>query len=599
MVTSISTQTSVANTHNRYVVADENIAEASAISRMIKRLCEGQCQVDEVHSFNSLLDSLANESCDALVLSDNISDNTKEHIPPGNSSTITIIGQIFKTHPALPIIILAEEYNSQLASNAIKAGAQEYLVKHDLSTELLSRSLKYASERKNSQIKLMQALQHVSQKNLQLEKLTRFDHLSGLPNQAHFEANAIRTLLRAARQEKLMALVAISIDKIKEISNAYGRAFIDEVILLFVHRAKNCLHGNEIFARISNSEFYIATDIISQEKEVNGLIDRLRAVFEKEFTILERNIEIQASIGVGFYPHAMTLETLVRQADIAMHEAEQHHNTYCCFFSPDMETKRFRALHIQSHLHSAIENKEFCTRFQKIYAKDASFAHHIEALAYWQSNDLGEIPPKEFISTIKNSPAIDFVTQTVIKDSAQIIANNPAKKHASDIHINIFTEQLSKLNFTENLIQKFEQLQIHPENICLEINESDIISKIEDFSPQLNELKKYGVKIALDNFGRQLSSSSLLVSLPIDYLKIDNCLVRNIHLNPRQLHFVQNIINFCHTCNIKAIAQGVESLNEYRVLQDIQCDLFQGFYFCPAVPHSELNKTNIRAIKQA
>ncbi len=574
---------SVASTKINFLVADGIQEEADNIKRMIIRIHGEGCAVYCCEDVEGLGHFLKEADFEALVIADNLKDLVHDSI-------LKTIEYVEVLTPHLPVIVIADHYDAKYAIETISSGAQEYLIKCDLSTDLLSRSLHYSIERKQSQIKLKKALDAASQKNLQLEKLARYDFLTGLPNRAYFEATAIKHLLRAARQGKQLALIYFDVNKFKKINDSYGHSCGDELLRQITYRVKNCLRKTEFFARLGGDEFAIVTDLIDKKSDIYPLVNRILSGFQPVFTLGRYEVNAQTAIGISYYPDALTLESLLKQADIAMYQAKKNTENPLCFFSNDMQSSHFRAMQIESLLQEGFDNQEFFSKFQPVYAKTGELTNRLEALLHWQSSHLGLITPPEFIPLIENGPAINDATRFVANDCGKVITGN--SQDFTNVHINIFTKQLSNQKFSEQFLFWLEQANIDKSQVCLEINESDMVANYNTCSDQLQALQKLGITIALDNFGKGLSSTQLLLKLPVDYLKLDRELVRKINQYPRTITFSKCIIEFCHACDIKVIAQGVETKEEFDTLVDLNCDYFQGYYFSKLLKAEELNQAN-------
>ncbi|VUD40514.1 Phytochrome-like protein cph2 [Thalassocella blandensis] len=569
---------------HKYLVADGNGEESRVIRNMLKKIYKEHCFIEECSSFTRLTELLESNSFEALIIADNLQQLLHESI----SETVAHLETCF---PDLPIIIIADVYDSQLAITSISAGAQEYILKRDLSTDLLSRSLHYSIERKLSQLKLKKTLQNISQKNHQLEKLTRYDYLTGLPNRAYFEAAAIKLLLRASRLKKQLAVVLFNLNKFKKINESYGRAGGDELLRLVTYRINQSLRKTDFLSRIGSDEFIIITDMLNDANEIYPLVNRILNCFQADFKLNRHEVKVDVSIGVSFYPNALTLESLHHHADIAMHKAKSDMSKSVYFFSNDMEAHHYRGMQIEAFLQKGIDQHEFFTKYQLLFNARNQFAQHIELLAYWHSSEIGEVSPCEFLPLVRNSPAINNITAAVIQGSKHFYSSG------NDIvfHFNIFTRQLNESQFINSFIAEMKADNIKLENICLEINESDIVNSFDHSLENINFLRKQGITLVLDNFGKNLSSVRLLIDLPIDMIKLDHSLIKGIQHNTRAISFCGSIVDFCHKNGITVVAQGIENEQELEVLKGLNVDFFQGFYLSQVAPLATLEHHMLNA----
>ncbi|VAW81787.1 diguanylate cyclase/phosphodiesterase (GGDEF & EAL domains) with PAS/PAC sensor(s) [hydrothermal vent metagenome] len=558
-----------------YLMAEDNPADIELVTEMMNQAYCRQYSLVCVDRYALIDYKLSTETFQALILDLNLPDHS-------GVENINILSQ---QYPQLPIIILTGLDDQTLAIEALKNGVQDYLNKDSLTPELLSRSLRYAQERKRIEVQLKQALEDAATRNTQLEALAQYDFMTSLPNRAYFQHAANQLLSRALRCGKWLALLYLDLNSFKKVNDNYGHAVGDDLLRQVATRLKKSMRETEFLARMGGDEFVIVTDVLDEKQAVYTLVNRLLSVFELPFTIGDHKILCSSSIGVSFYPDAETLDILMRQGDCAMYEAKTNCNTPVCFYTKQMEHLYTRNIEIESRLSNAIETEQFDTHFQAVFSINHPDELHVEALIRWYSPEQGYISPDEFIPLAESSPMINELTRVVIKHCSQLFTlceklNRPSDK----ISINVCASQLASAPFCSQLIAWLDEYQILPEKICLELTERQMVKNTRQCYEQIQRLRSLGIQIALDDYGTGYSSVTHLLELPLDYLKLDRILIDHIDENPRNQALTAGIIEMAHRLDMKVIAEGIEREEEFNISKELGCDYTQGYFVAKPMP---------------
>lgn len=552
-----------------YLLVEDNPMDAELVSVLLESAFDGEAEVRCAGRFDHAVDLLAEENFEAVILD--------LHLP--DRSGVGNVEFLSKNFPDLPIVVLTGSKDDSCALRALNYGAQDYLSKSDVTPDILARSLRYAKERKNIEIKLKNALDESAYQNVQLEKLARHDFLTALPNRAYFDSNAMKMLKRASRHNKCFALIYFDINKFKSINDSLGHGAGDELLRQVATRARGIVRETDFIARLGGDEFVIVTDLINEKTEVYGLVTRLLSCFEDPFPIDQQDLSVSTSIGVAFYPDADNLNTLIKQADLAMYEAKSQKQEVC-FFTQEMERVYSRSMQIRTHLQSAARNTEFNCEFQGYYANKPDGKVYTEALARWESPVLGRVAPNEFIPVVEHSPLNNHLTRAIIVQCG-ILAERAAASNVKmgRINVNVSASQLCEPTFVRQLLHWVHQADLDPNILCIELTEREMVENIANCGNHIHELRKEGMCVALDDFGSGYSSITHLISLPIDILKLDRMLVHQIDRSHKYQALNAGIVEMAHRLDMSVIAEGIETESEYRMLQELGCDFYQGFYF--------------------
>lgn len=561
-----------------YLIAEDNPADAELVKSLLQQAVGEEYSVLCVDRFDKLKDALARDTFEALILDMNLPDR----------SGIRNISDLGQQYPELPIVVLTGQDDLELAVQSLNKGAQDYLSKNHVTSELLSRSLRYARERKKIELRLKKALQQSAYRNAKLQTMAQHDALTTLPNRACFQTTAPRMLMRAARSKKWLSLLYFDLNGFKKINDSYGHLTGDELLRQVAIRLKSTVRESDFLARLGGDEFVVVTDLLDNKRQIYKLINRLQSVFHKPFNIAKHHILCTPSIGVAFYPDAENLQLLIKQADCAMYEAKAKANTSVCFYTSQLENQFTRTMEIESHLSEALRAAQFDVHFQQVFSPGQAQANHIEALLRWHSPQLGEVAPDEFMHIAENSPTINEITRFVVSKCGELLSLASAPDKADfKLAINICASQLSSASFCDQLIMWLEKYHIPAHSVCLELTERQMVDDSGECSAQSKRLRALGMQIALDDFGTGYSSFTHLLELPLDYLKLDRVLVKDIDSNTRNQALTAGIVEMAHRLGMKVVAEGIESKEEFDIACELGCDYLQGYYIARPMPITE------------
>lgn len=560
------------------LIAEDSVADAEFITQLLEQSSPYAYHTYRVNSFDDISPALDEIYFDVLILNLNLPDR----------SGLTNVSQLRQSFPKLPIVVLTGQDNLNEAIDSLKCGAQEYITKNDITADLLARSVSYAKQRIDSEIQLKNALDETTKKYEQLERIAKHDFLTQLPNRSYFETVINRNIYNAMQRGKSLALLYLDLNGFKKINDTFGHEVGDELLKQVANRLKNDCRRTDFIARLGGDEFVVLTDQLEYRSEIFSLVNRILQGFNTPFYIGHRKIPCRPSIGVAFYPEGATPEVLMKQADFAMYEAKEKRNVPVCFYTKRMRQQYSRTLQIQTQINDALEKHEFDVHFQKII--DSKSKEHIifEALLRWNSHILGNVSPADFIPVIENGPVANLLTELVLVKIAALLSRLPDTCKNITLKVNITVAQLCSQEFLEMLLSLASKLNIPYHYLCLELTERDMIKNVEQCKEHIRKLQKYGIKVALDDFGTGYSSITHLIDLPIDIIKIDRILVKEIHRKTRNQALVAGIIEMAHRLNIKVVAEGVETSAEYELMNRLGSDYTQGFFFATPQPLESL-----------
>ena len=419
------------------------------------------------------------------------------------------------------------------------------------------------------------------------------DSLTGLPNRLMFEEYLQKQLERCERNKKIAPIFLVDLDRFKYINDILGHIAGDNLLIQVSKRLKKTLPDNSVIARSGGDEFLIVVPEVAEEREIVELATRIINSFKKRFIVYEREVYITVSIGISIFPnHGNDTKSLISNADIAMYKAKEvGKNTYN-FFSKEMNKDISDRLHIANSLRQIVEEKKFDSfvlHYQPQVEADNRKINGVEVLLRWNHPEQGLLYPGKFIQVAEETGLIVPIGKWVLRTACI-----QAKKWQDTCYpglrlsVNISEQQLRDKNFFTDVISTLEETEFDPLFLELEITESIAMNNSERNIRILDELRSIGVKIALDDFGSGYSSLNYLGTLPINILKVDYDLVREIPFNLKNSAIATSIISLAACLNYDVVAEGVETEAQLDFFKQQKCKYIQGYLFSKPLPPNEL-----------
>ena len=415
------------------------------------------------------------------------------------------------------------------------------------------------------------------------------DLLTGLPNRLLFSEHLSTALANAARKQNMVAILFLDLDRFKKINDTLGHVIGDLLLQAVSERLKVCLRSGDTIARWGGDEFTVLLPRISSVEEVTNICQRIIKALQIPFSIKEHELYISTTIGVTLYPQdGSDSETLLRNADAALHRTkEQGRNNYR-FYSPTINFHASVLLKIENHLHNALEHQELLLHYQPQINIKTRKILGLEALLRWQHPKLGLVPPDKFIPLAEETglivPIGEWVIETACNQSKQWqLAGLPPTR----ISVNISPRQFQQSDIVKTVSRILQKTELEPHLLALEITETTIMQNVELACQALKEFQKMGVKISMDDFGTGYSSLGYLKKFPFNSIKIDQSFVRAIKQQADDIAIISAVIALGHGLNLQVIAEGVETNQQLNLLQSLKCEDMQGYLFSPPLNTEE------------
>ncbi|RAK19218.1 PAS domain S-box-containing protein/diguanylate cyclase (GGDEF)-like protein [Anoxybacillus vitaminiphilus] len=412
------------------------------------------------------------------------------------------------------------------------------------------------------------------------------DALTDLPNRRYLIEKLKSELKKAEKHGGQVAILYLDLDNFKNINDSFGHAMGD-LLLKSVAQRLTVIHPSCFIARLGGDEFAVlfSGDIPDLNELAYTTIQTLRQPFMLE----NKEVFVTTSVGISIYPKDSNNEmTLIQHADMAMYDAKKKGKNQFSLYTAELEQQRIRKSKIEQLLHIAVENQEISLYYQPIVDTVSKRIIGLEALARWSHSELGYIPPNEFISIAEENGLIVPLGKHILKTACQHLKHlHKMGFNHLYVSVNLSLRQLRHHGFTAFISRLLQETALEPNCLELEITENIALSDEEHVVNSIRALKNLGIRIAIDDFGSGYSSIGYLRTISVDTLKIDKSFLFDVTTNSNTAQLTAAIVTLAHSLSLKIVAEGVETKEHLRFLEQHHCDMAQGYLFSPPVPFEQ------------
>lgn len=423
-----------------------------------------------------------------------------------------------------------------------------------------------------------------------VEYLAFHDGLTGLPNRSLFSKLLVQGIHQSHRYNRQLAVLFLDLDRFKAINDTLGHDAGDELLREVALRLKGCLRESDTVARLGGDEFVVLLSELSEDKYAANVAQKILVATAKPFVLLGNEFTVTASVGIATYPQDGTDEqTLTKNADIAMYHAKEQGKNNYQFFSTSLGSDVFSRMALEGSLRHALARNEFELHYQPKRNFQDGRISGVEALLRWNHPDLGLVEPLQFISIAEETGLIVPIGKWVLKEACrQSVAWQALGLPPVPISVNLTPRQFFDTPLLAELKSILASTGMAPQLLELEITEGLLLHDVEKSKRVLVELRRLGVRIAVDDFGVGYSSLATLQRFPIDTVKIDRSFIRDAAEKSGNETLTAAIIAMGRSLSLNIVAQGVETKAQADYLRDRACDEMQGFYFDTPAPGDRL-----------
>jgi diguanylate cyclase (GGDEF)-like protein/PAS domain S-box-containing protein len=422
--------------------------------------------------------------------------------------------------------------------------------------------------------------------------MAHHDALTALANRAALAQKIEDAAARHRRWGDPFSVLVLDLDRFKYVNDTLGHAAGDALLREVAARLKAFLRETDVLARLGGDEFaIIQAGGADQREAASTLADRVTDIVAKPFNINGTEIHIGTSIGISLAPdHATDPDSLLKMADMALYSAKSAGRNAYRFFSPEMSVAASERHGLESDLRRAITQDEFELHYQPIIDTKTRKICGAEALIRWRHPAKGMISPDQFIPLAEETGLITQIGEWVLLTACTEAATWPA---GVKVAVNLSPVQFRKSNLPEVVMYALAQSGLSPERLELEITETALIESAADCLPILRQFKNLGIAIALDDFGTGYSSLSQLTMFPFDKIKIDKSFTQNLTRRAECAAIISATLTLAQSLDIATTAEGVETVEQYRLLSLAGVTSMQGYLFKDASPATEINLDGI------
>jgi len=477
--------------------------------------------------------------------------------------------------PSLPIVVLTGQSDLGTAIDALKRGANDYLEKVDIQPKTLWRAIRYAIERKQGEIDLL--------------NLANTDPLTGLLNRRAFFVQLEEAIEQSRRSQLSCAVVVFDIDSFKEVNDVFGHRLGDSLLSEIATRVQAQVRKTDSVGRLGGDEFAVVAPNLRTENGAIEIAEKIRAAVASITSLSGIAIKANVSIGIAVFPQDNSLaDVLVSHADMAMYRSKSKKSGSVNFYDEAMD-RQVKAHHnIKKSMLGDIADGRFFLHYQPIVDTITRRIVGAEGLARWRDHNNRIVAPADFIPIAEETGWINALGSRLLEDAcANIRRAVDSGIPMVPISLNLSNVQCRSPHFALQLVSTILRYGIDPRLINFEITESTIIQNLEMTRRNVGLLKDIGIGVHIDDFGTGYSSLSILKDLPLDVLKVDRSFVAAMTEDSGSRQIVEAIAELSHKLKFKTIAEGVETAEQAEHLKAMGIDYLQGFLFSKPIRFEE------------
>ncbi len=419
------------------------------------------------------------------------------------------------------------------------------------------------------------------------------DMLTHLPNRALVLDRLEHALKRSKRNENfLFAVLFLDLDRFKIVNDSLGHEAGDRLLIELAGRLSRCLRPGDTLSRLGGDEFVILLEDIRGDDDVEKVAGRIINMVKDPFVIDGQEVSTTVSIGIALSSSDYERpEDMLRDADTAMYRAKSLGKSRYEMFDTTMHLNVLNMLRLENDLRKALDRDQLRIHYQPVVSLENGHVNSVEALLRWYHPERGVIPPMDFIPLAEENGMIIPIGEWVLRTACHQLrllfedGFTPLR-----IAVNISARQLRQHDFAENVVRIIEETGIDARYLELEITESTIMENPDSAAEKLAKLRELGVHISLDDFGTGYSSLSYLHRFPINTLKIDRSFIERMGSDAEKFEIIRSVVSMAKKMALSVVAEGIETVEQMRTLQELNCGLGQGFLFSRPVGCDDVQK---------
>ena len=543
------------------LIVDDDIVDREHIKRTLRKT-DQTCQFVEAESVDEGLAAFSNQQFDAILL---------DYSMPQRDG-IELLLEV-KNEPngnSVAIIMLSNSEEEALALECVKAGAQDFLLKTEVTASRLNRAILQARARFELEQKLFQSYTFA-------KEISEHDALTGVANRYAFEEHLKKCIKNTPRYKENASLLLFDLDKFKDVNDNHGHDVGDELLREVTKRIQTCLREDELLARIGGDEFAIILKNTMNSYIVTKVAQRIVNSLVAPFHINGVEVQMSASIGISVYPDNTTNpDELFKFADIAMYRAKKLGRNQVCYFESEMQKQFLHRYKIEHALVDGITKDQFRLYYQPVFSTKERKLIGFEALIRWFVDDI-LLMPDDFVGIAEDSGAILEIGRWVIEQAIfQLSVWQQQNSRDISMSINLSAKQLADEKLITCIQDSLKKHNVTAQNIEFELTETALLENKDSVIVMMNAIRDLGCKIALDDFGTGFSSISHLQNFPINTVKIDKSLLL-VSSEEKTCSLIKGLSCMLHTLELDIVAEGIETEASLKLCNELKIHRVQGY----------------------
>ena len=431
-----------------------------------------------------------------------------------------------------------------------------------------------------------------------INRMARFDTLTGLPNRLHINETLARALDDAEAWNSRCAFMMIDLDRFKAVNDTLGHPIGDRLLGRVSERLGQLMTETEIIGRLGGDEFAVVVRDASDVGRVEHLARRIIEVLSRPYELDHHTLHIGCSVGIATSPRdGRTAETLVRSADLALYRSKDAGGGVAHAYEPQLHVEAEERRVLEMALRQALQNGEMHLAYQPVVDGDTGKLTGFEALLRWTHPELGAISPAKFVPLAEEARLIGAIGEWVLRTACAEAACWPGHIR---IAVNISPEQLHHANFLTIVTSALSQTGLAPGRLELEVTESVFMREGPAATRTLERVLDLGVRLSLDDFGTGYSSLGYLSRTRFSTIKVDRSFVQAASKGVREaVAIIRAVVALASSLGMKTTAEGVENEAELAMIRDLGCDKVQGYYFGRPLPVDEARAIAVRSAAES
>lgn len=413
-----------------------------------------------------------------------------------------------------------------------------------------------------------------------LRHMAYHDPLTGLANRNKLEQFINQILAQSRRHQESFALLFIDLDRFKNINDTIGHEAGDLLLQIIADRLKGAIRNTDLVARLGGDEFVIVVTDVHKSEAVAVIAHKILESVMQAVVVKGQELYITTSIGISLYPFdGQHMQTLMKNADLALYRAKEHGKNNYQFYTMEMTSNAQERMSLQNALAHALMKDEFLLHYQPMMELKSRKITSVEALLRWKNKEFGLITPDEIIELAEETGLIIPVSEWILRTACKDLKRWHQLGFTSlTVSVNCSARQFKQANLTNEILHILNETGVSPQSLELEVTEKIIMSDPENILRSLYALKDLGVKITIDDFGTGYWSLNNLRRLSVDKIKIDKTFIKQMINDETSSDIVSAIIAMVTKLDIKSVAEGVETRDQYEFLMHEGCSEIQGYY---------------------